>query len=166
MKEKEYKDIPWYEWRYKISKDWEVISNTYNSRDKILKHLTNSCWYKYVVLSKDNVIRRFFIHRLILLSFIWDSHLIVNHKNWIKDDNRLENLEYVTYSENATHSFRMGLQKIKWKPVSAFDFDWNLIKSFSTIAEASVEYKVHTSNIIKSIKWEYSHCWWYKWKYT
>lgn len=50
------------------------------------------------------------IHRLVAAVFIGDANgLCVNHKNGIKDDNRVENLEYVTRSENVKHAFRTGL---------------------------------------------------------
>ena len=51
------------------------------------------------------------IHRMVLEAFVGVSELHVNHKNGIKHDNRLENLEYVTMSENQKHSVAMGLLK-------------------------------------------------------
>lgn len=49
-------------------------------------------------------------HRLIAQTFLGDppkGKPVVNHKNGIKDDNRLENLEWCSLSENALHSFRV-----------------------------------------------------------
>lgn len=52
-------------------------------------------------------------HRLLAQEFINNpkNKKQVNHINGIKHDNRIENLEWVTQSENALHSFANGLQK-------------------------------------------------------
>ncbi len=52
------------------------------------------------------------VHRLVLVAFVGPcpEGLEVNHKNGIKTDNRLANLEYVTRSENNLHAFRTGLK--------------------------------------------------------
>lgn len=53
------------------------------------------------------------VHRLVAAAFLGDSVLQVNHKNGVRDDNRLENLEWVTQSENTQHSYDVLGNKAK-----------------------------------------------------
>ena len=65
--------------------------------------LTNIRSYKYVVLWKNESYKKFYIHRLVAETFIKNkdkNKMYVDHINRIRDDNRVENLRWVTYSEN------------------------------------------------------------------
>jgi hypothetical protein len=52
------------------------------------------------------------IHRMVALAFLGPcpAGMEVNHKNSVKADPRLENLEYVTRSQNQIHSYASGLR--------------------------------------------------------
>lgn len=78
---------------------------------KILKLKPNRRGYIRVHLSIKNIKFQVSAHRLVALSFIPnpDNKPHINHKNGVKDDNRIENLEWVTCSENNFHAHRTGL---------------------------------------------------------
>jgi hypothetical protein len=61
--------------------------------------------YERLTLRKEGKYVSIDVHRLIALTFIGnaDGKLTVNHKNRIKNDNRVENLEWATYSEQNRH---------------------------------------------------------------
>ena len=103
-----FKPIPGYEGLYEISNLGRVKSLKF-SNERILKPCLNNIGYPRVGLLKGGAQKNKFIHRLVLLAFIGESELQVNHINGIKTDNRLENLEYCTASENIRHSFDTGL---------------------------------------------------------
>jgi hypothetical protein len=70
--------------------------------------------YGYLRLScvKNGKHIKMTVHRIVAETFFGlNDDLTVNHKNNNKLDNRVENLEYVTASENTSHSFKTGARK-------------------------------------------------------
>ena len=73
-----------------------------------LAQKTNSKGYKSVSLCENGKAKLHKVHRLVLLTFLPIENpegLDVNHKNGVKDDNHLENLEWCTRSENLKHAY-------------------------------------------------------------
>ena len=88
------------------------MGNIYShNRNKYMKLKEDVYGYVRVSLSNQNNKSKFNVHRLVAEAFIPNVHTKkeVNHKNGIKTDNRVENLEWVTSSENTKHSFNIGL---------------------------------------------------------
>lgn len=97
---------------YTITKDGIVYSKLKN---KIIKHWIDGYGYPSVSLRGDDKKKHNLkIHRLIALHFIENKYNkpYINHKNCIKTDYSIENLEWCTQSENIIHSFKNNKSKI------------------------------------------------------
>lgn len=73
----------------------------------------NTAGYKRITLYNP-IRKRFFVHRLVAYHFCegYKENLVVNHKDGNKQNNRSDNLEWVTRSENDLHAFKNGLRKL------------------------------------------------------
>ena len=103
-----WRDIKGYEGIYMISDQGRVKFD----KEKILKPGRNPDGYLLVILSKDKIRKTCTIHRLLCLNFLDNpnNQKTINHINGIKDDNRLENLEWCSQSHNVKHAFNNGLK--------------------------------------------------------
>ena len=100
---------------------WINTSPKFGSRRKIKgKQLTpvNTAGYNGVSLMKDGKTYRAYIHRLVAETFIPNSknRKEVNHKDFNRKNNNVENLEWVTHKENIQHSERGHRRRIDIMP--------------------------------------------------
>jgi len=79
--------------------------------EKILKSFLLNSGYLKVNLKVSGYTNNQLVHRLVALAFIDnpDDKEQVNHKNGVKTDNRINNLEWVSRSENTKHAIQTGL---------------------------------------------------------
>jgi hypothetical protein len=115
-----WKDINGYEGYYQISNFGKIKSlprvlKNRIKKETILKPSINNHGYVACGLTINKKYKRFLIHRLVAEAFIENTQdkPFINHINGIKDDNRIENLEWVTHSENVKHAYDIGIKKSK-----------------------------------------------------
>jgi hypothetical protein len=130
------KPIKGYEHRYRITRNGLVWSKkiempvttqnfitTRRFGGFYLKSFKDRHGYSLVNLWVNGKSKLCKIHRLVAETFIPnpDKKPCVNHKNGIKSDNRVENLEWVTPKENNAHAIKIGLkEKLKRNKLGRF----------------------------------------------
>lgn len=110
------KPIKGWEDKYSITNDGRVYSYFSN---KYLKPVFDKDGYATVNLSRDNVVRKYKIHRLVAETFVDNPNnkQEVNHKDFNRSNNWFENLEWITQEENDDwsklhgHNGRYDIQK-------------------------------------------------------
>lgn len=108
----EWRPVLGYEGLYEVSNQGRVraLQAVKGYKAGRLRKITqNQYGYQYVPLSKNGKARNHFLHVLVAEAF-WGpkpAGLVVNHKNGVKTDCRLENLEFVTPRENCLHRSRV-----------------------------------------------------------
>jgi hypothetical protein len=100
--------------KYFVSDLGNVKSFMEHEDGLLLKTAVDACGYVRIRIFNDKGYRKTWkMHRLVLYAFLGDSELQVNHKNGVKSDNKLSNLEYCTKSENLKHAYRIGIASNK-----------------------------------------------------
>lgn len=117
-----------------------------NSKGIIMKdYKPHHTGYIYVRVN----IKKFALHRLVALMFIDnpENKPFVNHIDGNKENNNLDNLEWVTCAENNKHNYTNNIKKKYTRPIIQYDLEMNELNKFNSIKEASVILKICTSGI-------------------
>ena len=115
-----WKDIEGYEGLYQVSSEGRIKSLARYIKNNLcgelykeekIKKITYNPKLKYGVigLSYNGNNKQEYIHRIVAKTFIPNPNNLpeVNHKNGLKHDNRVENLEWNTHNENIQHSINV-----------------------------------------------------------
>lgn len=134
------------EWRevkeyanYEVNQFGEI---RHKKRKKILKPRSNNGGYQYVNFKINGKNTNFAVHRIVANAFIPNpnGYTEVNHKDYDKTNNYVNNLEWVSSSQNKQHSYlKKENKKSRGKAVNQYTKDGVFIKTFETITDAAEE---------------------------
>ena len=167
-----WKDVPEYEGLYQVSNLGRVVSLRKN---KILTPKKNWDGYFRIQLWRYNQNVYIGIHRLIAEAFIPNpkNKPYINHKNGIKTDNRVENLEWCTQLENIKHAIKMGLKKpcpknwrVSSKPIVQLTLNGEFVKEYPSQMEVERVLGINHSNVSAACKGKIKTLKGYVWRYA
>ncbi len=123
-------------------------------KEMIMKQQISTSGYVYLELpNKNGGNRRYsacLIHRLVSIGFIENklNYPIVNHKNGIKIDNRIENLEWCTYSQNNIHAIKNKLYiPSKLPKITRMVINKNNGKIYNSIKDCAIDNNIKEKSL-------------------
>lgn len=151
-----------YSWRLEISN----LGQLRNAKTKHIYKTSLTKGYCQVPVSIKGNHKAFFIHRCVAETFIentYDKNMVVNHKNGVKTDNFVENLEFVTQSENMSHAVKTGLKpsgvESHYSKLLISDIEF-IIKNYKSrdkefgVKALAAKYSVHKKTISRIVNGE------------
>ena len=170
---------------YEVSNFGKVKSLKRN--EKILNQGKHKRGYLIVVLSKDNKRKTFTVHRLVCLAFLENPENLpmINHKNEIKTDNHVDNLEFCTAKHNSNYGTckermskslrgrklseetknKISENNPNRKPILQYTKDNIFIRNWDSAKSASQELKICATSITACCKGKRKSSGGFLWKY-
>jgi hypothetical protein len=171
-----WKWIDGYEDLYKVSDCGTVKRMNYHriGKERVLKGMKDKKGYLQVGLWKNGVQKRFTIHRLVAQAFLPNPNNLpqVNHKDEVKTNNHLENLEWCTPKYNSNYGTRN--EKIrkkqlndlsKSKPVKQYTLDGKILKEWSSASEVQRQTGFNNTHISACCNGKRKSAYHFKWSF-
>ena len=162
MQEK-WKEIKDYDGEYYVSNFGRVRNKT-----RLLNPYKTQKGYRGVRLTKNNVVKNYLVHRLVAMAFIDNpnNYPTINHKDENKENNRIDNLEWCSYSYNNNYGNRNKTVSEKMsKPVVRID-EFGNITRFESLREGAEKSKCCHGNVWKVLSGKRKTTGGYKWEYA
>lgn len=163
-----WKDVLGYEGTYQVSNFGNVKSLSYRRTilEQILKPCLNKDGYYRVTLHQNNKMKISLIHQLVAIAFLNHKRCgyekVINHKDFNKLNNNIDNLEIVTNRENSNRKHIPSSSKyvgvswdkdgLKWRAQIKIKGKSIKLGRFLTEIEASNSYQKKLSEITKTNK--------------
>ena len=183
----EWRDVKGYEGLYQVSNLGRVKSlEKYVSRidrgvlktsfypEKIFKTRVNTCGDITIDLTKDKVRKSYLVHRLVAIAFIPNPENlpVINHKDEVKTNNVVSNLEWCTKLYNNIYNDKAKKTGLKQSiSILQYDLKGNFIKEWVSTRDAARglggdrDKNDISSNITKVLKGKYKYCYGFIWRY-
>lgn len=158
-------------WKKYLNTDYSVSENGEIRKDttgRILSQATQQ-GYKHVTLIIDGKQKRMRVHRLVAEVFLEniENKPYVNHKDGNRSNNHVNNLEWVTPSENTQHAVSKGLFKSGTaRPVNQYNLNGELMLSFESASEAARQTGGNQSKITQCCRRQRKTENDYQWRYV
>lgn len=160
-----------YEYLYEVSSLGRIRS--YKTK-RILKPSKNKSGYLLVALSKNGKPKTYRVNRIVCEAFkcIPDG-CHADHLNFIRDDNRFDNIRPLHHSENEARVSDVGrkrqvegAKKSLSKKIKQFDKQGNLLKEWSSLRDIERETGFAHNFVLQCCKGKYKQAYGYVWKYA
>lgn len=132
-------DIPGYEGLYQASTYGRVRSHkSKRYKGRILSPAKSNNGYSHIILAKEGVHKTWNVHRLVALTFLPNPKNlpVVNHKDEMRDNCRVENLEFCTVQYNTNYNDAIQKSNARKRiPVIQETIDGTFVRRYDSIAE-------------------------------
>lgn len=166
-----WKDLLNFKGLYQVSNTGYIRSiprNGTNRKGRVLARSVDSDGYLVSKIRNKDIVKTLKVHREVAKAFLpnQENKPQVNHINGDKKDCRLENLEWVTPSENILHAKRLGLQIEcpNRQAVEQYDMEGNLLATYDSLKSAELNTSVGWTGISANIRGVRKSAGGYVWK--